>query len=215
MSDDPRVQQLLDELCDSHATPEDVCGSCPELLPVVRERWRQLRRVEAEVDALFPGPPEPGAGGPPSAHDATALPRVPGYEVEAVLGRGGMGVVYRARQLRLNRVVALKMALAGAAAGPPERERFRYRVRIPRGSSLPEPHAAPSGTGVRQFAAVLATIIVLAAAGLAGPSLVRVSGRLVQYVDAQFSPPLPPAVPDRTAAHVAFPTAPSVPNGPY
>ena len=54
-----------------------------------------------------------------------ALPRIPGYEVEAVLGRGGMGVVFRARHLPLNRVVALKMALAGAFAGPHERERFQ------------------------------------------------------------------------------------------
>jgi serine/threonine-protein kinase len=117
------VEQLLDELCDSHATPEDVCASSPELLPVVRERWRQLRCVEGEVDKLFPRPPEPGAGAPP-AHDATALPRVPGYDVEAVLGRGGMGVVYKARHPRLNRTVALKMLLAGPYAGPGELERF-------------------------------------------------------------------------------------------
>jgi eukaryotic-like serine/threonine-protein kinase len=125
MPDDPRVEQLLDDLCDSQATPEEVCIACPELLPEVRERWRRIRRVEAEVDALFPNPSEPGAGGPVSACDATALPRVPGYEVEAMLGRGGMGVVFRARHLRLNRTVALKMALAGAYTGPHERERFR------------------------------------------------------------------------------------------
>jgi serine/threonine-protein kinase len=54
-----------------------------------------------------------------------ALPQIPGYEVEAVLGRGGMGVVFRARHMRLNRTVALKMVLAGTYAGIHERERFR------------------------------------------------------------------------------------------
>ncbi len=123
MPDDPRVQELLDELLDRQATPEEVCGTCVELLPVVRERWRQICRARAELDALLPAGPYGGLptlppGGPP-------LPAVPGYEVEAVLGHGGMGVVFRARHLRLNRLVALKMALAGSYAGPHERERFR------------------------------------------------------------------------------------------
>ncbi len=123
MSDDPRVQQLLEELLDSHATPEEVCSSCPELLPQVRERWRQVCRARAELDAMFPA--EPGTSVPASAPEDSPLPVIPGYEVEAVLGVGGMGVVFRARHLRLNRVVALKMALAGAYAGRQERERFQ------------------------------------------------------------------------------------------
>src|SRR5215471_18302373 len=61
----------------------------------------------------------------PAAAQVPAHPQVPGYEVLGVLGRGGMGVVYRARQLRLDRTVALKMILAGGHAGPLELERFR------------------------------------------------------------------------------------------
>jgi serine/threonine protein kinase len=53
------------------------------------------------------------------------LPAVPGYEVLGVLGRGGMGVVYRARQVRLGRVVALKMIRDGGLAGPEQIRRFR------------------------------------------------------------------------------------------
>ena len=85
-----------------------------------------MRIVEAELDALFPAPgPGSDAGTSAPWHACADSLRIPGYEVEALLGRGGMGVVYRARHLRLNRLVALKMLLAGAYAGPHERARFQ------------------------------------------------------------------------------------------
>ena len=58
--------------------------------------------------------------------EAPALvPNVLGYEIQRELGRGGMGVVYQARHLKLNRLVALKMIRGGASAGPEELQRFR------------------------------------------------------------------------------------------
>src|SRR5947208_3478270 len=94
--------------------------------------------------AVLVSPPEPaGAGETPATlpagdPDATVSPSLgqliescpdepapPGYQILGELGRGGMGVVYRARQLKLNRVVALKMILSGTHAGPAEMARFR------------------------------------------------------------------------------------------
>jgi serine/threonine protein kinase len=61
----------------------------------------------------------------PTGRRAEVLPTIAGYEVLGQLGRGGMGVVYEARQLCLDRTVALKMVLTGFQAGPKDLARFR------------------------------------------------------------------------------------------
>src|SRR3954471_11436149 len=99
MSDDPRILKLLEEALDSELTPEEVCAECPELLAEVSERFEQCRRVEAQLEALFPSSIATGATAGASAtprrrrpHPAAAgLPQIPGYHVEALLGHGGMG----------------------------------------------------------------------------------------------------------------------------
>src|SRR5947209_432492 len=55
-------------------------------------------------------------------------PEVPGYEILGVLGHGGMGIVYRARQLKAQRLVALKMIRAVEHATPSDRLRFQIET---------------------------------------------------------------------------------------
>jgi serine/threonine-protein kinase len=133
-----RIRQLVEEALNSGRSPDEVCRDCPELLGEVRREWERVRVVEAEMDALFPGPDGPPPDDAAFRDEETGLPRIEGYDVEAVLGQGGMGVVYRARHRKLNRLVALKMILAGAYARPPDRARFqREAVAV---AALRHPH---------------------------------------------------------------------------
>jgi serine/threonine-protein kinase len=124
MADEARIRQLLEEMLDSERTPEEVCAGDTETLREVRARWERMRRVGRQIDALFPSEHPTRAFMHGSGRRDFELPAVSGYEVQQVIGRGGMGVVFKARHLKLNRTVALKMLLAGAYAGPQELARF-------------------------------------------------------------------------------------------
>jgi eukaryotic-like serine/threonine-protein kinase len=75
---------------------------------------------------------------PRSAKAAVAAPTIPGYDIDSELGRGGMGVVYRATERNLHRTVALKMILTGAHASPRELDRFRAEAGVV--ATLEHPH---------------------------------------------------------------------------
>ena len=68
------------------------------------------------------------SGSPAAASPSGGMPKIPGYELLATLGQGGMGVVYKARQVGLNRLVAVKMIRGGGQARPEHFARFRVEA---------------------------------------------------------------------------------------
>jgi serine/threonine protein kinase/WD40 repeat protein len=149
---DPRLEDLLDQYqdqLDEGRTPSgaELCRDCPDLRAEFERQVARLHRVGrllgdpalagAPPGAYTPGSPaeepallslsddktwvsQPGGYAPP-----VEIPAPPGYEVLAPLGEGGMGVVYKARQVGLNRLCALKMILGGTRARGVDLARFR------------------------------------------------------------------------------------------
>ncbi|MBI1915280.1 MAG: protein kinase [Planctomycetes bacterium] len=114
-------------------TPEDDPLTKPQPAPDT-ERPGQDRSPSTCADT---GPTLSYQGEDLAVPPAPDLPTLPGYETLGILGRGGMGVVYRARDVRLGHEVAIKLPLEHCLATPEYRERFLHEARAAAGLRHP------------------------------------------------------------------------------
>ena len=112
------------------------CGQVGETICTIEATHANFSKADVELEDLEYPPfreavsPDRSFRFKPPSLVTTPIADIhfPGFEIESKLGEGGMGIVYCARELKLNRRVALKVLLSGRAALPTELERFQVEA---------------------------------------------------------------------------------------
>jgi hypothetical protein len=114
----------------------------PDLAARLRSFFLDFDRLGKQASAFhLPGPDETASSGGPGHADLPRVRYLGDYELESEIARGGMGAVFRARQVSLNRPVAVKLILAGTYATPAAIQQFRREAEA--AANLEHPNILP------------------------------------------------------------------------
>ncbi|MGI9327269.1 MAG: serine/threonine-protein kinase [Pseudomonadales bacterium] len=194
---DQKLAEVLNQLTepDSEARPgiEQLASAYPHLAKELRELWGTAMVVDAVADRpLFEDTAERSQ---PATLEIKPPEQLGDFELNEEIGRGGMGIVYRARQKSLGRDVAVKLILRGAQASADEQARFQAEVAA--AATLDHPHIVPiydvgTAEGYHYFGMKLINGQTLASKMAEGPlpereaaELIMVVARAIQYAHQQ------------------------------